>query len=64
MSRTQISYALQYKDPLNAVLRMHQRHYKRLDNMSVEVKGCQFVTPYPNKYKSIYQDVKKLIEEL
>ena len=56
--------ALQYKDSANAVLRIHQRHYKRLDDMSVKVKGCQFVTPYLNKYKPIYQDVKKLIEEL
>lgn len=49
MSRTQIGYALKYKDPANAVLRIHQRHYDRLNQMSVEVKGCQFVTPYPNK---------------
>ncbi len=54
MSRTQIGYALQYKDPANAVLRIHQRHYKRLDNMSVEVKGCQFVTPYPNKDRNAH----------
>lgn len=54
MSRTQIGYALEYKDPSNAVLRIHQRHYKRLDEMSVEVKGCQFVTPYPNKDKSAH----------
>lgn len=54
MSRTQIGYALEYKDPSNAVLRIHQRHYKRLDEMSVEVKGCQFVTPYPNKDKNAH----------
>lgn len=54
MSRTQIGYALEYKDPSNAILRIHQRHYKRLDEMSVEVKGCQFVTPYPNKDKNAH----------
>lgn len=54
MSRTQIGYALQYKDPANSVLRIHQRHYERLDKMSVEVKGCQFVTPYPNKNKDAH----------
>ena len=54
MSRTQIGYALQYKDPANAVLRIHQRHYGRLDKMSVEVKGCQFVTPYPNNDKNAH----------
>lgn len=54
MSRTQIGYALGYKDPSNAILRIHQRHYKRLDEMSVEVKGAQFVTPYPNKDKNAH----------
>lgn len=54
MSRTQIGYALEYKDPANAILRIHQRHYERLDKMSVEVKGCQFVTPYPNKDKDAH----------
>ena len=54
MSRTQIGYALQYKDPANAILRIHQRHYKRLDSMSVETKECQFVTPYPNKDKNAH----------
>lgn len=54
MSRTQIGYALQYKDPSNAILRIHQRHYKRIDEMSIEVKGCQFVTPYQNKDKNAH----------
>lgn len=54
MSRTQIGYALKYADPSNAVLRIHQRHYQRLDKMSIEVKGCQFVTPYPNKDKNAH----------
>lgn len=54
MSRTQIGYALRYKDPANAVLRIHQRHYKRLDEMSIEVKGCQFVTPSLNKDKNAH----------
>lgn len=66
MSRTQIGYALQYKDPANAVLRIHQRHYKRLDEMSIEVKGCQFVTPYPNNDKDahIYMYTSKGIFEI
>lgn len=45
MSRTQIGYALQYKNPQHAVLMIHQRHHERLDKFSIEVKGCQFVTP-------------------
>ena len=51
MSRTQIGYALQYKQPQHAILMMHQRHRERLDRFSVEVKGSQFVTPYFNKDK-------------
>lgn len=54
MSRTQIGYALKYKDPSNAILRIHQRHYKRLDKMSIEAEGCQFVTPYQNKDKNAH----------
>lgn len=55
MSRTQIGYALQYKDPANAVLRIHQRHHERLDKFSIEAKGCQFVTPsQTNKDKNAH----------
>ena len=66
MSRTQIGYALGYKDPSNAILRIHQRHYERLDKMSIEVKECQFVTPYPNKDKNahLYMYVEKGIYEI
>ena len=50
MSRTQIGYALKYKQPQNAVLIIHKRHKERLDKFSVEVSGCQFVTPiYKNE---------------
>lgn len=54
MSRTQIGYALQYKQPQNAVLIVHQRHKERLDKFSVQLKGCQFETPFPNKDKNAY----------
>ena len=66
MSRTQIGYALQYKDPANAILRIHQRHYERFANMFVDVKGCQFVTPSPNKDKNAhtYMYVEKGIYEI
>lgn len=50
MSRTQIGYALQYKQPQHAILMVHQRHKERLDKFSVEVTGSQFVTPiYKNQ---------------
>lgn len=66
MSRTQIGYALKYKDPSNAILRIHQRHYERLDRCSINVKGCQFVTPYPNKDKDahLYMYTEKGIREI
>lgn len=54
MSRTQIGYALQYKQPQNAILIVHQRHKERLDKFSVQVKGCQFETPFPNKDPNAY----------
>lgn len=50
MSRTQIGYALQYKQPQHAILMVHQRHKERLDKFSVQVSGSQFETPiYKNK---------------
>lgn len=50
MSRTQIGYALQYKQPQHSILVMHQRHRDRLDRFSIEISGSQFVTPiYKNK---------------
>lgn len=52
MSRTQIGYALQYKQPQHAILVVHQRHKDRLDKFSIEVKGAQFETPYFNKDKT------------
>ena len=41
MSRTQIGYALKYKDPSNAIRNIHARHYKRLDGFSIEVTTAQ-----------------------
>lgn len=52
MSRTQIGYALQYKQPQHSVLMIHQRHKERMDRFSVEVRASQFVTPYFNKDKN------------
>ena len=46
MSRTQIGYALQYKQPQHSILVMHQRHRDRLDRFSIEISGSQFVTRY------------------
>lgn len=41
MSRTQVGYALQYKSPSDAIRNIHMRHYKRLDDMSIEVTTAQ-----------------------
>lgn len=66
MSRTQIGYALQYKQPQHAILMVHQRHKERLDKFSVEMKGYQFVTPYFNKDKkaSVYMYAERGIYEV
>ena len=52
MSRTQVGYALQYRQPQHAILMVHQRHKDRLDKFSIEVKGSPFDTPYFNQDKS------------
>lgn len=50
MSRTQVGYALQYKQPQHSILMLHQRHKDRMDKFSVEVSGSQIETPiYKNK---------------
>lgn len=66
MSRTQIGYALQYKQPQHAVLMVHQRHKERLDKFSAEVMASQFVTPYFNKDKkaSVYMYSERGIYEI
>lgn len=42
------------KNSVYVILRIQQRHYKRFDEMSIGVKGVQFVTPYPNKDKNAH----------
>ena len=67
MSRTQVGYALQYKDPQHAVLMIHQRHHERLDKFSIEVKGSQTVTPSKinrNKDAHTFMYVEKGIYEI
>ena len=39
MSRTQIGYALQYKNPQDAIKKIHLRHYEKLQQRYVEVVG-------------------------
>ena len=41
MSRTQIGYALKYKNPSKGIENLHNRHYKRMDNLSVVIRGSQ-----------------------
>lgn len=41
MSRTQIGYALEYKNPSKGVENVHNRHNDRLDGMSIKVTGAQ-----------------------
>ena len=48
MSRTQIGYALQYKDPANAIKNIHNKNRDRFDKMSITVTGAQFEPPLRN----------------
>lgn len=48
MSRTQIGYALQYKDPANAIKNIHNKNHDRFDKMSVILTGAQFEPPLKN----------------
>lgn len=66
MSRTQIGYALQYKQPQHAILMVHQRHKERFDKFSVEVSGSQFDTPlYKNRNaKKVFMYVERGIYEV
>lgn len=35
LTREQIGQALEYKDPMNAIYKIHKRHEDRLDNLSI-----------------------------
>lgn len=41
MSRTQVGYALQYKNASKSIEKIHDRHKKRIDKFSVMVRGSQ-----------------------
>lgn len=66
MSRTQIGYALEYKDPSNAVKNIHNKYHERFDKLSVEVSGAQFVPPLHKNKNSpkIYMYTEKGIYEV
>lgn len=46
MSRTQIGYALKYKNPQDAIKKIHQRHFEQLNSKYVELVGDN-LTPTP-----------------
>lgn len=48
MSRTQIGYALQYKEPANAIKNIHNKNHDRFDKLSISVTGAQFEPPLRN----------------
>lgn len=66
MSRTQIGYALQYKNPSDAIRNIHSRHYNRLDEMSVEVTTAQIerVSKHQGSDKLTFMYTEKGIYEL
>ncbi|WP_143316854.1 BRO family protein [Clostridium sp. HBUAS56017] len=65
MSRTQIGYALKYKDPSNAIKRIHMQYKERLDKFSIEVTGVQFIPPQiNNKNNRIYMYTERGIYDI
>lgn len=41
MSRTQIGYALEYKNPSKGIENVHNRNHKRMDRFSIKITGTQ-----------------------
>ena len=41
MSRTQIGYALEYKNPSKGVENVHNRHYERVSRFCTTIRGSQ-----------------------
>lgn len=66
MSRTQIGYALQYKNPSDGIRNIHARHYKRLDDMSIEVTTAQIerVSSHQSSDKLTFMYSEKGIYEI
>lgn len=66
MSRTQIGYALQYKNPSDGIRNIHVRHYKRLDDMSIEVTTAQIerVSKHQSSDKLTFMYSEKGIYEI
>lgn len=52
MSRTQIGYALEYKDPANAIKNIHNKNHERFGKYSVVLTGAQFEPPLRNNSKA------------
>ena len=66
MSRTQVGYALQYKNPQDAIRSIHQRHHERLDKFSIEVTTAQIerVSKHQSKDKLTFMYSEKGIYEI
>lgn len=52
MSRTQIGYALKYKDPANAIKNIHNKNSDRFNKYSAVLTGAQFEPPLRNNSKA------------
>ena len=66
MSRTQIGYALGYKDPSNAVKNIHNKYHERFDNFSIKISGAQFEPPINKNINSskVYMYIERGIYEI
>lgn len=66
MSRTQIGYALKYKNPSKGIEDIHNRHHDRLDSMSVKVdpRSLQGSNPHYRNDEKAYMYPEKGIYEI
>ena len=66
MSRTQIGYALKYKNPSKGIEDIHNRHHDRLDTMSVKVDplSLQGSNPHYRNGERAYMYPEKGIYEI
>lgn len=66
MSRTQIGYALRYKQPQNAITIIHKRYIKLLENKSIELDRVNLTPPpkYVRNNEKIYMYNEKGIYDI
>lgn len=66
MSRTQIGYALEYKNPSKGIENVHNRNYKRMDKFSIKITGAQIEggSKHINPNSEMYMYIERGIFEI